>query len=122
MIPESYKKLIETLIEKNESGKSSWNETSVKNQYKLILNNGMIVLTCKTVLLPDSRIISLDIYDNAGMLVGSFSADALLSKSDYALLNELYKSILHFKEQKVDKQIYILMNEIRTSDKIGKED
>lgn len=122
MIPESYKKLIKTLIEKNESGKSLWNETSVKDQYKLILNNGMIVLTCKKNSMFDNDGMYLYIYDNAGVLVGSFSADPILNKSDFDLLKELYDSILHLKEQKIDEQISILMNEIRTSDKIGKED
>lgn len=121
MIPESYRKLIKTLIKKNELGNSLWNETSVKDQYKLILNNGMIVLTCKEGAF-DNKVIYLDIYDNTGVLVGSFSAEPILNKSDFDLLNELHNSICHLKELKINKQISILIDEINTSDKIGKKD
>lgn len=120
MIPKSYEMLVKSLIEKTKSGKSSWNKTSVKDQYKLILNTGMVVLTYKDDVI-DGKIIYLDIYDNAGQLVGSISADYAYNRPDFVILNDLYNSILRIKELKINEQISILMDEINTSDKIGKE-
>jgi len=120
MIPKSYEMLVKSLIEKTKSGKSLWNKTSVKDQYKLILNTGMVVLTYKDHVL-DGKIIYLDIYDNAGQLVGSFSANYDCNKPDFVVLYDLYNSILHFKELKINEQISMLVDEINKSDKIGKE-
>lgn len=127
---EKYRELIDSLIEKTNLGKSLWNKTSVQDQYKLILDGGMIVLSYGKYIFGKS--IKLDLYNKSGEIIDSLSRDEGIvnpvsgdvceNNSDFELLNRLYQAILNLKEAKINEQLNMFMAEIKASDKIGKRD
>lgn len=128
MISQTYKELIDSLVEKTSLGKSLWNRTSVKNQYKLILDGGMIVLSYTGYNFGGENL-KLDLYNKSGEIIDSLSRSKGIidlygndDASDFELLEKLYKAILDCKEVKINEQLNILMEEINSSDKIGKQD
>lgn len=128
MISQTYKELIDSLVEKTSLGKSLWNRTSVKNQYKLILDGGMIVLSY-TEYNFGGESIKLDLYNKSGEIIDSLSRSKGIidlygndEASDFELLEKLYKAILDCKEVKINEQLNMFMAEIKASDKIGKQD
>ena len=130
MMSEKYRELIDSLIEKTNLGKSLWNKTSVQDQYKLILDGGMIVLSYGKYIFGKS--IKLDLYNKSGEIIDSLSRDEGIvnpvsgdvceNNSDFELLNRLYQAILNLKEAKINEQLNMFMAEIKASDKIGKRD
>lgn len=121
MIPTMYIPLIKSLIEKTNSGKSIWNRTSAQNQYRLILDSGMVVLTYKRDYTRGETII-MDIYDKEGIITDSVTVNSKIDDIDFVTLSNLFNSIHRIKEANTQKQINILMNEITSTDKIGKSE
>ncbi len=120
MISSTYINLIDSLTEKTNSGNSLWNKTAIKNQYKLILNNGMIVLTYNNNI--KGMYMELEIYNNVGQKIDSVHASMDNNPTDYTYLYNLYQKIYEIKEIKTNEQINKFISEIRSSDKIGKEE
>lgn len=118
MIAPYYKSLIDSLIAKIKDGKSFWNGTSAKEQFKLILNKGMIVISHRFDIVNES--IKFDVYDETGKIVDSISANARYESADYAELYRLYDAVKSQKDEVVQRRISDMLAEINSSDSIGK--
>lgn len=128
MISETYKELIDSLVAKTNLGKSLWNKTSVQDQYKLILDGGMIVLSYTEHNFV-GKSIKLDLYNKSGEIIDSLSRSQGMidlygnnDTYDFEVLEKLYKAIINSKEAKINEQLNMFMAEINSSDKIGKQD
>lgn len=114
MIPNKYKELISSLIDKTRSNEAIWNSTSSDRQYSLLLNSGMIVITKKSDIL-----LYIDFYDHKGQnidqIIGSYT------DPDFRYVQDLYTSIDNSIKAEKFRQIDNFLNEIKSSNRIGKK-
>lgn len=121
MIPMFYKSFIDSLIEKIRNNQSYWNKTSSKNQFKLILNKGMIVLSYRSDF-SGGESINMDIYDENGQIVDSITGDKRVDYSDFSELSRLYNLVKRKKDESTKRKLDDLMAEISSSSNIGKKE
>lgn len=120
MIPPYYKPLINSLIGTTRSNKTHWSRTSSPDQFKLMLEKGMIVISCKRDIL--SQYIKIEIYDELGKIVDSISENEKYSFHEYSILLDLYNTIKEQKDSITQRKINDLMSEIMSGNDIGKEE
>ncbi|WP_065219591.1 MULTISPECIES: hypothetical protein [Butyricimonas] len=119
MIPIYYKQLIDSLTESTSNNKSHWNRTSTPDQYKLLLDSGMIVISCANQLYKSS--IRIDIYDEIGKLIDSIIEDNT-SSHDYTTLSTLFYMIKNQKDAITSRKINEFVKELKSGKDIGKEE
>ncbi len=120
MIPNYYKQLVQILKSKTEMDRCFWSRTSLQDQYKLILNNGMVVLSFKTS--SKGNDIKLDIYNETGTIVDSISVNSQSNITDYSDLLQLYNVVRKRKEDNVSRVISNLITEIQSGCDVGKKE
>ncbi len=92
----------------------------MQDQYKLILNNGMVVLSFKTS--SKGNDIKLDIYNETGTIVDSISVNSQSNITDYSDLLQLYNVVRKRKEDNVSRVISNLITEIQSGCDVGKKE